>query len=277
MAKTAELDSSDPTIPLPSGKEPGGTNGLNTSKPARAVWVDQLKVVYPNGTVGLSPTTLNIGANEMTVLLGPSGAGKSTLLRALNLLVKPTGGAVINHQGLTLSDKAAIRAHRRETAMIFQQHQLIGRQTALQNVLTGRLGKHSFWRTLLPFSQMERKMALASLHRVGLFEKALARCDNMSGGQQQRVGIARALAQQPSIILADEPVASLDPASSQRVLSLLRQICREDGLSVVVSLHQLDYAREFADRIIGLAGSKVVFDGPPAALNDDALVRIYGS
>ena len=247
-----------------------------TSKESPAVRVDEVKVVYPNGTVGLSPTTLDIGANEMTVLLGPSGAGKSTLLRTLNLLVRPTNGSVIHHDGHALADTAAIRAHRRETAMIFQQHQLIGRQTALQNVLTGRLGKHSFWRTLLPFSGKERKMALASLHRVGLFEKALTRCDNMSGGQQQRVGIARALAQEPSIILADEPVASLDPASSQRVLSLLRQICREDNLSVVVSLHQLDYAREFADRIIGLAGSKVVFDGPPAELNDEALVRIYG-
>jgi len=246
-------------------------------KSAHAVRVEQVQVVYPNGTVGLSPTSLGIQANEMTVLLGPSGAGKSTLLRTLNLLVKPTTGAVISRDGTALADTAAIRGHRRETAMIFQQHQLIGRQTALQNVLTGRLGKHSFWRTLLPFSKLEREMALASLHRVGLFEKALSRCDNMSGGQQQRVGIARALAQQPAIILADEPVASLDPASSQRVLSLLRQICREDGLSVVVSLHQLDYAREFADRIIGLAGSKVVFDGPPADLNDDALVRIYGA
>jgi len=272
-ANAAELDSQVPSADLPARADSHPDDGR--SQP-HAVRVDQLRVVYPNGTVGLSPTSLAIGANEMTVLLGPSGAGKSTLLRALNLLVRPTDGAVINHQGQALSDTAAIRAHRRETAMIFQQHQLIGRQTALQNVLTGRLGKHSFWRTLLPFSRAERHMALASLHRVGLFEKALSRCDNMSGGQQQRVGIARALAQQPSIILADEPVASLDPASSQRVLSLLRQICREDGLSVVVSLHQLDYARDFADRIIGLAGSKVVFDGPPTDLNDDALVRIYG-
>lgn len=258
---------------------PQNTDGLISDASGRphAVRVDQVKVVYPNGTVGLSTTSLEIGANEMTVLLGPSGAGKSTLLRALNLLVAPTDGTVINHEGVALADRAAIRAHRRETAMIFQQHQLIGRQTALQNVLTGRLGKHSFFRTLLPFSRTERRLALASLHRVGLFDKALSRCDNMSGGQQQRVGIARALAQQPSIILADEPVASLDPAASERVLSLLRQICREDGLSVVVSLHQLDYAREFADRIIGLAGGKVVFDGPPSELNDNALVRIYGN
>lgn len=274
-ANTAELNDHLPQPNQTAGQRPPMSD--SAGKQPAAVRVDEVKVVYPNGTVGLSPTTLNIGANEMTVLLGPSGAGKSTLLRTLNLLVRPTAGSVINHDGQALADTAGIRAHRRDTAMIFQQHQLIGRQTALQNVLTGRLGKHSFWRTLLPFSGKERKMALASLHRVGLFEKALTRCDNMSGGQQQRVGIARALAQQPSIVLADEPVASLDPASSQRVLSLLRQICREDKLSVVVSLHQLDYAREFADRIIGLAGSKVVFDGPPAELNDDALVRIYGT
>ena len=150
--------------------------------------------------------------------------------------------------------------------MVFQHHQLIERHTALQNVLTGRLAYHSTWRSLFPLPRAELEYALRCLERVGLGEKALARVDQLSGGQQQRVGIARALAQQPSMILADEPVASLDPATSERVLTLLRDICREDGITAVMSLHQLEYARRFADRIIGLANARIVFDAEPAKL-----------
>ena len=158
-----------------------------------------------------------------------------------------------------------MRAHRRRTGMVFQQHQLIGRLSVLANVLTGRLGYHSGLRTLLPFSAAEKRLALAAIERVGLLDHALRRADQLSGGQQQRVGIARALAQQPAIVLADEPVASLDPATAERVLALLHRICREDGITAVVSLHQLEFARRFADRIVGLARGEVVFDGPPAS------------
>ncbi len=237
--------------------------------------LEGVQVVYPNGTVALHPISAGFADDMVTVLLGPSGAGKSSLLRTLNGLVRPTAGRVVSRLTGDIAAKDATRRHRRDTAMIFQQHQLIGRLSALANVLTGRLGRHGFWRTLLPFSEAERRLALACLDRVGLFEKALTRCDMLSGGQQQRVGIARALAQEPAMILADEPVASLDPAASRRVLTLLAEICKQDRIPVVISLHQLEYAREFADRIIGLSAGRVVFDDAPAKLDDAALAAIY--
>ncbi len=239
--------------------------------------LDRVSVTYATGTTALHETSLYFQDHAFTVLLGPSGAGKSTLLRTLNLLVRPTSGTVTVRGLGEMTGGAVLREHRRRTAMIFQQHQLIGRLSAMTNVLTGRLGKHSGWRTLLPPTDEERRLALACLDRVGLLDKALSRCDAMSGGQQQRVGIARALAQEPDIILADEPVASLDPASSERVLTKLRDVCKEDGTPVIVSLHQLEYAHQFADRIIGLSGGRIVFDDVPARLDDAALARIYHS
>ena len=160
--------------------------------------------------------------------------------------------------------------------MIFQQHQLIERMTALQNVLLGRIGNYSFFRSLFPLPSSERTWALECLERVHLLAPAVQRWDALSGGQQQRVGIARAIAQRPDIILADEPVASLDPASSERVLSMLRDICKQDSIPAIISLHQIEYAKRFADRIIGLSQGDIVFDGPPAALTDQTLNRIYG-
>jgi phosphonate transport system ATP-binding protein len=161
--------------------------------------------------------------------------------------------------------------------MIFQQHQLIGRVSVLGNVLMGRLGYHTALRTLIPLNAQEKRLALEALERVGLLDKALARADQLSGGQQQRVGIARALVQKPKLILADEPVASLDPATAERVLTLLHGICRADGLTAIVSLHQLNFARQFGERIIGLAAGRVVFDGPPEALDDVTAARLYGA
>ena len=235
--------------------------------------IENLTVAYPKGPVALLPTSLTLPAGGFTVLLGASGAGKSTMLRCLNGLVRPTAGRVL---AAPLGDIApALRAHRRRTGMVFQQHHLIGRVSVLGNVLTGRLGHRPAWRSLLPMPRADREMALRALDRVGLLALALRRADSLSGGQQQRVGIARALVQQPQIILADEPVASLDPTSAEAVLTLLRDICRDDGLTAVVSLHQLDLARRFADRIIGLAAGTVVFDGPPAALDAAAVRAIY--
>lgn len=236
-----------------------------------------IEVVYPNGTRALHETTCQFSDGELTILLGPSGAGKSTLLRALNMLTRPTAGTILAKGHGALETAADIRAHRRDTAMIFQQHQLIGRMSALRNVLISRLGRHSLWSSMTGFSMAERRLALQSLERVGLFDKALIRCDSLSGGQQQRVGIARALTQEPKLILADEPIASLDPASSNRVMTILRDVCREDRIPVIVSLHQLDFAKAYADRIIGLAGGRIVFDGPPETLTDTALTRIYGA
>ncbi|AUZ86070.1 phosphonate ABC transporter ATP-binding protein [Methylophaga nitratireducenticrescens] len=237
--------------------------------------VDNLGITYPGGIEALRSTSISFQRGEFNVLLGLSGAGKSSLLRALNHLVKPTSGKVTSAEFGVLNNQRTLRRHRRKTAMVFQHHQLILRHTALQNVLMGRLGYHSFWRSLLPMPRADLELALHCLDRVGLADKALSRIDQLSGGQQQRVGIARALAQQPDIILADEPVASLDPATSEKVLTLLKKICAEDGITAVVSLHQLEYARHFADRIIGLANAEVVFDASPTQLDDTQLALIY--
>jgi len=240
------------------------------------ITLSDVSVRYQSGTLALKSTSLQFEQARFNVLLGSSGAGKSTLLRCINLLVRPTrGGLSIHGMGDPLSSKAVLRQHRRHTAMIFQQHQLIGRLSALQNVLMGRLGHFSSLRTLLPMPRADKLFALECLERVGLLEKALERVDNLSGGQQQRVGIARGLVQRPEILLADEPVASLDPAISEQVLSLLHQICREDKLTTVVSLHQVDFARKYADRIVGLNKGTVVFDGTPATLDEAGYRQIY--
>lgn len=238
--------------------------------------IDAVEVVYATGARALSSTSLSFAAGAFTVLLGASGAGKSTLLRSLNGLVTPTSGRVMA-DGAPVAGARALRAHRRVTGMVFQQHQLIGRLTALDNVLTGRLGYHSTFRTFLPSSNAEKIAALEALDRVGLLAFALRRADQLSGGQQQRVGIARALVQKPRVVLADEPVASLDPATAESVLALLHDIARQDGLTAIVSLHQLDFARRFADRIVGLAQGRVVFDGPPSALGETEIAMIYGA
>jgi phosphonate transport system ATP-binding protein len=232
-------------------------------------------VVYPNGAVGLKPTTLAFERRAFTVLLGLSGAGKSTLLRSLNHLFAPTSGSVVVDGLETLEETGNLRKHRLQTAMIFQQHQLISRYTCLQNVLVGRLGHYSMWRTLFPFAKADRHLALDCLDRVGLLSQALQRVYNLSGGQQQRVGIARAIAQQPSLILADEPVASLDPETAHRVLGMLHEITKQDEIPTIVSLHQVDLAKAFADRIIGLNDGEVVFDGPPSELKEAELDKIY--
>jgi phosphonate transport system ATP-binding protein len=242
-----------------------------------AIQTRSLGVTYSNGAVALAPVDLTIKPGSFTVLLGASGAGKSTLLRSLNGLVRPSQGRVLDCRGDDIAEGRTLRHHRRETGMIFQQHQLIGRVSVLGNVLMGRLGYHTALRTLLPLNAQEKRLALEALERVGLLDKALARADQLSGGQQQRVGIARALVQQPKLILADEPVASLDPATAERVLSLLHGICRADGLTAVVSLHQLDFARRFGERIIGLAAGRVVFDGPPDRLDDASAAHLYGA
>lgn len=243
--------------------------------PQEILKVSDLGVTYPGGIEALRKTSINFNPGEFTVLLGLSGAGKSSLLRSLNHLVVPSSGKVISGEFGELNSQKKLRQHRRKTAMVFQHHQLILRHSALQNVLTGRLAYHGFWRSLLPMPKTDVQLVLHCLDRVGLADKALSRIDQLSGGQQQRVGIARALAQQPDIILADEPVASLDPATSEKVLTLLKRICAEDGITAVVSLHQLEYARHFADRIIGLANAEVVFDATPAQLDDTQLALIY--
>ncbi|MHB9075337.1 MAG: phosphonate ABC transporter ATP-binding protein [Desulfobaccales bacterium] len=235
----------------------------------------RLSLRFPGGVTALQPLSLDFEAGNFTVLLGSSGAGKSSLIRCLNLLQRPTTGTV-EVQGLgVLETHRQIRLHRRRTAMIFQQHQLIGRHTAWKNVLVGRMPYHSTLRSLFPLPRRDQVMALHCLERVGLLHKALERVDNLSGGEQQRVGIARALAQQPAMILADEPVASLDPATSHRILSLLKKICIHDGITAIVSLHQVELALAFADRVVALSGGRIMFDGPPMELSPERLAAIY--
>ena len=214
---------------------------MTTDAPCAVLALKHASVVYGSGVVGMQRSSVSFNAGEFVVLLGPSGAGKSTLLRALNGLV----------------------------------HQLIGRLTALDNVLTGRLGHHGSLRSLFPLPRHDRLLALDALDRVGLLDRALTRADQLSGGQQQRVGLARALAQQPRIILADEPVASLDPATARHALSLIHSVCKAQGIAAVVSLHQVDLALSFADRIIGVRAAQTVFDGPPRALDDATVQHIY--
>ena len=239
------------------------------------IYLDQVGVTYPNQGVALKSVSLQLNRGEFAVVLGASGAGKSTLLRSVNYLNPPTQGQIIVDGLGALSQPRVLRLHRKRTGMIFQQHQLIERHSALDNVLMGRLAYHSFWQSLLPLPQHDQQIALSCLERVNLIDKALTPVKNLSGGQQQRVGIARALAQQPQLMLADEPIASLDPASAHQVLSLLRTICKTDGIAALLSLHQVDFAQEYGDRIIGLAHGKVIFDGPPSALNSHHLDEIY--
>jgi phosphonate transport system ATP-binding protein len=225
----------------------------------------------------LDSVTLDIRRGERTILLGRSGAGKSTLLRCLNYLQKPTRGTVVVEGIGPLGERRNLRLHRRRTGTVFQMHHLLPRQTALKNVLLGRLGYYSTLRSLLPLPRRDVELALQCLERVGLLGKALARADRLSGGERQRVGIARALCQEPTILLADEPVASLDPATAEEVMTLLCAVCRQGGVTLVMSLHQLELARRFADRVVGLAAGRVVFDGPPDALGAEDLRTIYGA
>lgn len=230
---------------------------------------------YTPGTPVLQSVTLQLRRGEVSILLGGSGAGKSTLLRCMNGLCVPTSGAVHADGIGDLADPRRRRAHQRRTGMVFQSHQLIGRLSSLANVLKGRLGRHTTLRSLFPPSPSEIRLALFCLDRVGLLLKAQVRADQLSGGERQRVGIARALVQQPEILLADEPVASLDPGNGEAILTLLHRICREDGVTLVLSLHQVEYARRFADRILGLVDGRLVFDGPPEAFTADALQTLY--
>jgi phosphonate transport system ATP-binding protein len=219
---------------------------------------------------------LSVRAGEFLVVLGPSGAGKSTLLRCVNGLAVPDGGRIQIGGRDFHAAKLGRREARRPVAMIFQQHNLVRRLTVLKNVLVGRMaGTSSLLATLQLFRSADVELAMACLERVELSHKAMARGDQLSGGEQQRVGIARALAQQPDVILADEPVASLDPKTSRIVLGYLKAICKESNIAVICNLHQVDYAVEFAERVVGLRDGQVVFDGPPEDLTSEIVHEIY--
>ncbi|MGE5591940.1 MAG: phosphonate ABC transporter ATP-binding protein [Bacillota bacterium] len=234
--------------------------------------------VFPNGTAALKDVSLTIHDGEFVVIVGLSGAGKSTLLRSVNRLVEPTSGQVlVDGRDVTAAGPGELRQIRREIGMIFQSFNLVKRSTVLKNVLAGRLGHTPTWRSLLGlFPQDDVERALTALDRVNIREKAYSRADELSGGQQQRVSIARALCQEPKIILADEPVASLDPPTSHMVMRDLQRINHELGITTVVNLHFLDLARAYAQRIIGLRAGEVVFDGPAEQADDATFAAIYG-
>ncbi|PGH79462.1 phosphonate ABC transporter ATP-binding protein [Bacillus thuringiensis] len=234
--------------------------------------------VYPNGTKGLNNINLKIQKGEFVVMVGLSGAGKSTLLRSVNRLHEITEGEIIiEGESITSAKGKGLRRMRRDIGMIFQSFNLVKRSTVLKNVLAGRVGYHSTLRTTLGlFPKEDVELAFQALKRVNILEKAYARADELSGGQQQRVSIARALAQEAKIILADEPVASLDPLTTKQVLDDLKKINEDFGITTIVNLHSIDLARQYATRIIGLHAGEIVFDGLVEEATDEKFAEIYG-
>lgn len=231
-----------------------------------------------DGKRALNGVSLDFSHGAFTGIVGRSGAGKSTLLRLINRLIEPTGGAII-HDGVDVRALRgrALRAWRADAAMIFQQFNLVPRLDVLTNVLTGTLGRRPAFSSFFKwFSAEERKQAVALLERFDLGETWAQAAGTLSGGQQQRVAIARAMMQTPKLILADEPIASLDVHNGKLVMDMLAAICRQDGISVICNLHDLDAAMTYCDRLIGLAAGSVVFDGPPAAFDAAARRAVYG-
>ncbi|PQZ57232.1 MULTISPECIES: phosphonate ABC transporter ATP-binding protein [Bacillus] len=235
--------------------------------------------VYPNGTKGLNNINMEIQKGEFVVMVGLSGAGKSTLLRSINRLHEITGGEIIiDGESITAAKGKELRCMRRDIGMIFQSFNLVKRSTVLKNVLAGRVGYHSTLRTTLGlFPKDDVELAFQALRRVNILEKAYARADELSGGQQQRVSIARALAQEAKIILADEPVASLDPLTTKQVMDDLKKINQDLGITMIVNLHSIDLAREYATRIIGLHAGEIVFNGSVVEATDEKFAEIYGN
>ena len=244
--------------------------------------IDRLTKAF-GSLVAVDDLSFTVARGQMVGIIGRSGAGKSTLLRMINRLVEPTRGRIVSEAAPgSTGDVCALKGRdlcvwRQRCAMVFQQFNLVSRLDVLTNVLMGRLSYRPTLHSVLKvFTAQERALAVMTLDRVEMAPFALKRCDALSGGQQQRVAIARALVQEPQILLADEPIASLDPRSAARVMEILRAVNQEDGLTVICNLHTLDTARAYCDRLIGLRAGKIVFDGPPAALDHTQVREIYG-
>lgn len=234
--------------------------------------------VYDNGHVGLDHINLNIEKGDFAVIVGLSGAGKSTLLRSINRLHDITeGDIVIDSTSISKAGGKKLLEMRRNIGMIFQNFNLVKRSSVMRNVLSGRVGYHPTWKMVLGLFPKEDKIkALEALDRVNILDKYKSRSDELSGGQQQRISIARALCQEPSIILADEPVASLDPLTTKQVMDDLKRINEELGITIIINLHFVDLAREYGTRIIGLRDGELVFDGTVDEATDEAFNKIYG-
>ncbi|WP_417432115.1 phosphonate ABC transporter ATP-binding protein [Kiloniella sp.] len=240
--------------------------------------LNKLTKQYATGDMALKSVELEIPKGQVVALIGPSGAGKSTLIRCINRLVEPTSGSVtLNGKELTKLGSGALRQARRRMGMIFQEYALVERLTVMENVLSGRLGYVGFWRSFLrKYPQSDVDEAFRLLERVGLDHMADKRADELSGGQRQRVGIARALIQDPELLLVDEPTASLDPKTSRQIMRLICELCAERNLAAIINIHDVALAQMFVQRVIGLRFGEVVYDGPPDQLKPDILTEIYG-
>lgn len=237
-----------------------------------------LTKTYATGDKALADVSFSLPKGQVVGLIGPSGAGKSTLIRCINRLVEPSAGRVmLNDQDLTKLGARDLRRARRKIGMIFQEYALVERLTVMENVLSGRLGYVPFWRSFTRrFPGPDIARAFQLLDRVGLSAHTDKRADALSGGQRQRVGIARALEQEPQLLLVDEPTASLDPRTSRQIMRLLTKVCRESGLPAIINIHDVLLAQQFTDRIIGLRAGRMVFDGRPDQLTEAVLTEIYG-
>ena len=240
--------------------------------------IEHLTRVYDDGTRALDDVSFEVPDGQFLVIIGLSGSGKSTLLRCINRLIEPTEGRVIwNDTDITAASQEELRLIRRRMGMIFQHFNLVKRSRVITNVLAGRLGyTNPAWSLANHFSKADVQLALGSLGRVGIAEQAYKRADELSGGQQQRVGIARALMQDPELMLVDEPVSALDPATSHSIMRYLEELNEEGGVTIVCSLHFLSLARAYADRIIALKDGITVFDGLPEEIDDARFREIYG-
>ena len=240
--------------------------------------LESLTKRYPTGDLALTDVSLEIPKGQVMALIGPSGAGKSTLIRCINRLVEPTSGiAILNGENLTKLGSSALRRARRKMGMIFQEYALVERLTVMENVLSGRLGYVGFWRSFLRrYPQSDIDEAFRLLDRVGLTEMADKRADELSGGQRQRVGIARALIQDPALLLIDEPTASLDPKTSRQIMRLICELCEERDLAAIINIHDVLLAQMFVSRIVGLRLGEIVYDGPAGGLTPGVLTEIYG-
>lgn len=241
--------------------------------------VDAVTKRYGPETLALDSVTFSVQPGEFVAIIGPSGAGKSTLLRCINRLIDITAGD-IRFAGVSVPTLRgpALRRHRIQIGMIFQHYNLVNRLSVLENVLHGRLGyKNTLQGVLGLYSEEEKREAVRILETLGLSEQMYKRCDQLSGGQKQRVGIARALVQQPKMLLCDEPIASLDPSSAKVIMDTLQEINRSTGITVLVNLHQVDVALHYAKRIIGMNRGRIVYDGAPHNLSNDQIYQIYGS
>ena len=240
--------------------------------------IKNLTKIYEGGVQALTDVSFEVPKGQFLAVIGLSGSGKSTLLRCINRLIEPTSGQVVwNGIDVTAASPEELRRIRRKIGMVFQNFNLVHRSKVMTNVLAGRLGYNSqAWSLINRFSRQDKDKAMKQLARVGIEDKGGYRADELSGGQQQRVGIARAMMQDPDMILADEPVASLDPVLAHSIMKYLEQINKEDGVTVICSLHFLDLVNKYADRVVALNEGRLVFEGLPREINDKKFKEIYG-